>query len=252
MLHLAAIAPLRAALFDSSIASSHARRVMAPAPPQRNESPAPSPAPLHPLTVPAVVTFPAVKKDGKPATTSNRVINLTGCGSQYGIALHNGLVCREAGEPWDTNGHRAKFVMQADGSLFAGIKFRNDSGKTLHHSSFTRQPVAAAGLMVVDKGRLRFCICESGHYEPTPEMMGQFLRQIARNGMDISGLPVGFHLNDSKEDVHLAWYDGLRCQRACPAHPQDGPQPPNPRPSLSQSGPFALARAPLAVWVVLR
>lgn len=118
---------------------------------------------------------------------------------------------------WDTGGRCAKFVMRPDGVVFAAVKDKSvgpqgPKGKpaaghvakrTLHHSSFVRGPIAAAGLMCVRSGALLYAICESGHYQPTPAMMAQFLHTLARHGFDLHGLPVGFHLGQRG----LCWFE---------------------------------------------
>ena len=138
----------------------------------------------------------------RPKTQTN-VIDLTHKAvTRYRVQPRLGRLFDAKDQLWDTGGRCAKFVMRPDGVLFAAVKER--SGKrSLHHSSFVRGPVAAAGLIYVRSGMLIYAICESGHYQPTPAMMAQFLERLVQHGFELRGLPVGFHLGVRG----LCWFD---------------------------------------------
>ena len=179
--------------------------------------------------------YPHLQDDLNRPKTQTNVLDLTHKAmTRYRVQPRLGRLLDAKDQAWDTGPRCAKFVMRPDGVLFAAVKERCVTGKddkdgkrskrTLHHSSFVRGPIAAAGLLHVRSGNLLYAICESGHYQPTPAMMGQFLETLARHGFELNGLPVGFHLGSRG----LCWFDAayvrehtdeaaLTTERALPA-----------------------------------
>lgn len=140
-----------------------------------------------------------LQPDSNLPKTQTHVIDLTHeAMTRYRVQPRLGRILDAKDQLWDTEGRCAKFVMRPDGVLFAAVKSTTsepkDRKRTLHHSSFVRGRIAAAGLICVRGGELTYAICESGHYRPTPAMMGQFLHTLHRHGFDLRSLPVGFHL----------------------------------------------------------
>ena len=81
------------------------------------------------------------------------------------------------GAPFDTRG--AKFVMDEYGNLYAG----NTAMVTWHTSFLGGRTVTAAGILVVDNGRLTEWTDHSGHYEPRPEINDYVLDLLRRQGL---------------------------------------------------------------------
>lgn len=104
------------------------------------------------------------------------------------------MVAAFSGEPghrFDTStasslhGGRAKaiFVMDADGNIYASLIHRAGS---FHHSSFLAgAPVAGAGEIVVDNGRLVMINNASGHYLPDPDTTSQVFSVMRARGVNV-------------------------------------------------------------------
>jgi hypothetical protein len=76
------------------------------------------------------------------------------------------------------------FVMDADGKIYAA-----PSALVKHHSCFLAgQPVAAAGQIGVNAGRLIFVHDQTGHYRTPIEYTMQFLKELKRLEVDVTGL----------------------------------------------------------------
>ena len=76
------------------------------------------------------------------------------------------------------------FVMDGDGRVYAA-----PARAVVHHSAFLAGgPVAAAGLLEVDHGRLTGADNDSGHYKPPIEFLDQFLREMGSRGVDLAGV----------------------------------------------------------------
>jgi len=81
-------------------------------------------------------------------------------------------------------GGRYLFVMDGDGNIYAG-----PNHEVNHHSAFLAGgPVAAAGHIEVDNGRLVGADNDSGHYWPPHEFLQQFAQEVASRGVDPLGL----------------------------------------------------------------
>lgn len=81
------------------------------------------------------------------------------------------------------------FVMDGEGRVFAGSSAQVDK-----HSAFLAgAPVAAAGLIVVEAGRLVAVEDESGHYMPPQDYLNQFLTEMVLRGVDRLGVKIVYH-----------------------------------------------------------
>ncbi|WNG28661.1 hypothetical protein F0U62_35195 [Cystobacter fuscus] len=104
--------------------------------------------------------------------------------------------------PLDTNDvpqQHYLYAMNKHGEIYAG---REDD--VHHHSAFTAGgPVAAAGKMRVDDGRLRKMTDESGHYMPPREYGEQVAHELTRRGVDISHVKFDYQ-GPSKRDLKKA------------------------------------------------
>ena len=128
--------------------------------------------------------------------------------AEFLVSARGGRLVAADGRPFDSGGQLAKFVMTDMGAFYAGVKRVWPGRGALHHSSFTRGPVAGAGLAAVADGRITCLVCDSGRYQPTPRMMAQVLEELARSSFVLPGLPVGFHVGRD-----LAWYDAESVRR---------------------------------------
>jgi hypothetical protein len=165
-------------------------------------------SPLPGLPPPATTAGWRLRRDSNPEATRARVLDLNDRWRDFALRIIDGLLCTASGLPWDTAGQEAKFVLCPDRGLIGSVKFK-ENGLSLHHSSFTRGAVAAAGLAVVSGGRIVYLICDSGHYGPTPLMMAQFLRFVAKQGVALDDVRVGFHGKDPEAFVWLRAEDVL-------------------------------------------
>jgi hypothetical protein len=124
---------------------------------------------------------------------------------------------------------RALFVMTASGKIYAaneGYEFRQGMGMgpfdarnrpqwrlggmdpderwRLNHSSFLAgEPVAAAGELIFDKGKLVGITDISGHYHPQVGDMRQVIQEFVAQGVDVSGVWV---LLSQKVGAEGDWY----------------------------------------------
>lgn len=149
--------------------------------------------------------------DTDPAGTRSRVLDLTDRAPRFVIGVSGQRLRTRDGALWDTHGEEAKFVMGEDCVVYGSVKFR-EQGKSLHHSSFLREPVAAAGLAVAEAGVLKYLICDSGHYQPTPQHMAQFLRHLSAAGAPLAGVRVGFHGTAGDDFVWIKAEDCLELE----------------------------------------
>jgi hypothetical protein len=99
---------------------------------------------------------------------------------QYITTVSNGLLM-QGGRPLDT-GRAFIFVMDGDGTIYSASK-----GEVTHHSSFiSGRPAAAAGSFVATAGKLKSYNGESGHYQPTVEMLNQFKAELESRGVSFA------------------------------------------------------------------
>lgn len=173
----------------------------------------------------SVVEKPALQRPGTrtrylrdlaPRTTDEKVLDLKPTAGKYAVTVSQGRFAGASGESYTTRSDKgtvkeAKFVMTPQGAIFASVKFSeklDGSKRSLHHSSFTAEPVAAAGLIKIRNGKLIYVICDSGHYQPDAIHTRRFLQSMQKRGVQLAGLPVGFF--DAKKPTHddpVYWYD---------------------------------------------
>ena len=85
---------------------------------------------------------------------------------------------------WSPQAGKAIFVMDRDGNLFVSLE--QDVGRLHHSSLLAGQPVAGAGELAVQDGRLQLVTRASGHYRPTVAQQQAVLDELARQGLDVS------------------------------------------------------------------
>jgi len=79
---------------------------------------------------------------------------------------------------------KAIFVVDGEGDVYISEFFRPDY---FHHSSFLAgRPVAMAGDIWIEKGRVVKMSNQSGHYKPGKKMMEQFIEYLTESGVDLS------------------------------------------------------------------
>lgn len=109
----------------------------------------------------------------------------------YRLRVENGVVFDAHGRHFDTAGAstllsgagRAIFVMGPEGDLYASNYQRQG---LFHHSTFfAGAPIAAAGELVVDNGRIILATDLSRHYAPPPEHLDQCLRVLEHRGVRV-------------------------------------------------------------------
>lgn len=99
------------------------------------------------------------------------------------------------GTPFDTRtaeahdgATRAIFVMNAQGEVFSSTY---QEAAYMHHSSLSGgAPVAAAGELMVEHGKVVGITNRSGHYQPGPEFTNQLVRSLRDQGLDLTGVPL--------------------------------------------------------------
>ncbi|MEM6273759.1 MAG: hypothetical protein AAF735_00835 [Myxococcota bacterium] len=114
----------------------------------------------------------------------------------FEVFVRGGRLIDARGRPVETGdagrpGH-ALFAMSADGRMYVGDRFATGAGElSLRHSSFLAGgPVAAAGEIRVENGRIHTITDQSGHYRPLPPLTAQFLRHLQRSGVELEGIRV--------------------------------------------------------------
>jgi hypothetical protein len=76
-----------------------------------------------------------------------------------------------------------------------------EGGDLVRHTSLSYgKPVLGAGSLRIENGNLVYIDVESGHYQPTPEMLHQVLQILKDNGakLDYAKIDVAYYLNNNK------------------------------------------------------
>lgn len=115
---------------------------------------------------------------------------------RYRVFVQDGKLYHINGVPVDTRaaeslhggGGRAIFVMDSQGNLY--LSTFHERGYFHHSSLLGGRPVAGAGEMVVENGRIVEMTDKSGHYQPPPEFRQQVLDVLAAEGVDVSTIEV--------------------------------------------------------------
>lgn len=112
----------------------------------------------------------------------------------YELFVAGGALVDVNGVPFDTStassawagGGRAIFVMDPHGHVYAS---KTHTVGRFHHSSFLAgQPVAAAGELEVDHGKLKLVSNRSGHYRPPGSLTDQLFAELQARGLNIAGV----------------------------------------------------------------
>jgi RHS repeat-associated protein len=106
----------------------------------------------------------------------------------FELDVKNGLlVNKQTGVPFDTSASNtlwggAIFVMDPQGKIFAS---NSQVRGEFHHSSLLAgQPVAAAGTLSVENGKLLSVSNQSGHYQPSQKHNNQLFEELEKKGVD--------------------------------------------------------------------
>jgi hypothetical protein len=98
---------------------------------------------------------------------------------RYKVQVKDGLLYDNTGKLLDF-GPKRLFVMSGDGDIYVGP----DLYGVYHHSSILAgKPVAAAGEISVENGRIIAVSKASGHYMHEDEYIRQFIKELARLGV---------------------------------------------------------------------
>lgn len=112
----------------------------------------------------------------------------------------DGLLYRSDGRLFDTRGSdthwggadsdRAIFVMDEHGNIYASTYQRRGD---FHHSSLSNgQPIAGAGELHVENGRVIGITDQSGHYRPGRSMTLRVAETLRSQGVDLDGVQILF------------------------------------------------------------
>ena len=86
--------------------------------------------------------------------------------------------------------NRAIYVMDEAGEIYIS-RFQH-IGKWHHSSLAGGKPVAGAGEMVIENGKLTFISNVSGHYQPNRFLMVQTLYELRKKGISLDGVVIEF------------------------------------------------------------
>ena len=81
------------------------------------------------------------------------------------------------------------FIMDRNGDLF--VSMHEEDGKFQHSSLAAGEPLAMAGEIRVERGRITYINNASGHYKPSKTQMSQFINRLRDAGVPLSGVEVG-------------------------------------------------------------
>jgi hypothetical protein len=84
------------------------------------------------------------------------------------------------------------YVMDKDGNFYVYPSVLYKENFTFHSSFFEGEPVAAAGIMTVIKGKITYIDRSSGHYRPSKKHLRKAVDRLKSNGADMSGVRVEF------------------------------------------------------------
>lgn len=90
------------------------------------------------------------------------------------VTVENNLIHRKDGSILDTKQKPALFVMDADGRIY----IIEASNNIRHSSLLAGGPVASAGEIIAEEGKIQAISNFSGHYHPSLEIFLQVLREI--------------------------------------------------------------------------
>ena len=102
------------------------------------------------------------------------------------IDANNQLLTTTSGRNF---GGAAMFIMDRNGDLF--VSMHEEDGKFQHSSLAAGEPLAMAGEIRVERGRITYINNASGHYKPSKTQMSQFINRLRDAGVPLSGVEVG-------------------------------------------------------------
>lgn len=107
----------------------------------------------------------------------------------YRLHVRDGLFYNSMGQTVDSNARVLSFVMDESGNIFGR---QGNVGYFFHSSFFAGKPVAAAGEIIFDEGKILKISSNSGHYQPKPENFVQALKEIQSRGIILSEKQISF------------------------------------------------------------
>jgi YD repeat-containing protein len=108
---------------------------------------------------------------------------------RHRLRVRGGRLVRSDGARLDTGGSPFMIVLAPDGELYAAQGDYSSDVK-VHHSSFLAgAPVAAAGEVVVQDGKVVRVTSRSGHYKPPMCLLDQLRAELERRGVELDGVP---------------------------------------------------------------
>ncbi len=97
----------------------------------------------------------------------------------------SGLFVKD-GKKIDTGMSQTMFVMKSDGSIYTSPPIKKKPGAMNHSSLAEGKPIACAGNIKIQNGKLIYIDNDSGHYAPKPEFLVQVLEELKRQGVSLS------------------------------------------------------------------
>jgi hypothetical protein len=119
----------------------------------------------------------------------------------YRVSVANGLLKDRQGQPLDTGTKAHMIVMDKSGRIYAG-----PSETLRNHSSFLAgNPVAAAGMITLQNGKVTGLYNESGHYQVPQDYFDQLHTELKRKGVKVSpdALQQGKKYSTSKQIARM-------------------------------------------------
>ncbi len=105
---------------------------------------------------------------------------------KFKVYVKEGRLVNSKGEPLNITNTKAIYVMDAEGNIY--IHPKAVMGKIHHSSLLAGSPMAAGGDIRIVNGLITQINNRSGHYHPTPEMMGQMLDELEVRGTNLEKL----------------------------------------------------------------
>ena len=176
-----------------------AEPVCPPPPPAEEPAEAGAWAPEAPLYTPRFPTTPLLERylgeeesSGDDRVESVRYFD-NASRERYRVLARDGRLVDRQGRPLEPGvgagaGDEGIYVMDAAGNLYA--TFSQERGRVHHSSLLAGAPVAAAGTLAIEQGRLKKMSNYSGHYRPGAKTLEALRARLRQMGIDLSTVEV--------------------------------------------------------------
>ena len=158
-------------------------------------------APEAPLYTPRFPTTPLLERylgedesSGDDRVESVRYFD-NASRERYRVVARGGRLVDRQGRPLDPGpgvgagaNDEAIYVMDAAGNHYA--TFSQERGRVHHSSLLAGAPVAAAGTLAIEQGRLKKMSNYSGHYRPGTQTLEALRARLRQMGVDLSAVEV--------------------------------------------------------------